>query len=58
MQTARKIRRTSQSQREDIIYLPYPLPPGTELLQIIPHPGAQRAGLVPGVAWEDGNRSN
>ena len=29
----------------------------TELLQTIPHPEAQKAGLVPVVAWGDGNRS-
>ena len=32
--------------------------PMTELLQTIPHPQAQRPGLVPVVAWGDGNRSN
>ena len=40
--------------REVIFDLSHPLPPGTEPFQTIPHPQAQRAGFVQGVARKGG----
>ena len=48
----REITQTLQNQGEDNFHLPHPPTPGTGLLQIIPHPWAQRSVLIQGVVWE------
>ena len=60
VQTAQEMTRTSQNQREDIFYLPHPLPLGKNRFKQFPNPRARRAELVPGVARGEGggNRSN
>ena len=50
VQTMLEITHNLQNQREVIFDLPRPHTPGTGLLQTIPHPRAQRAGLFLGVA--------
>ena len=50
VQTAQEITCNLQNQREVIFDLPHPCTPGTGLFRTIPHPRAQRAGLVLGVA--------
>ena len=54
MQTAQEITHNLQNQRKVIFDLLHPHTPGTGLLQTIPHPWAQRAGLVLGVVGGGG----
>ena len=57
-QTEREITHVTKSKRRYFWFAPPPCP-GTGLLQTIPHPWAQSAGLVLGVAQTgDCNRSN
>ena len=49
MQTVQEITHNLQNQRKVIFHLPHPHTPGTGLLQTVPQPRAQRAGLVVGV---------
>ena len=45
---------TSQNQREDIFYLPHPLPPGQNRFKQFPNPGPEEQNLSRGLPGENG----
>ena len=54
VQTAQEMTRTSQNQREDIFYLPHPLPLGKNRFKQFPNPGPEEQNLSRGLPGERG----